>query len=228
MNRFICSVALLALAGCATSETHTPTSTGSTSNDFQPDARPIAQTYVYECTGMDFMTRVGPGEMAIWLEDRYLVLSQVRAASGSKYVEGDVMFWSKGHDVLLEVDGIRYSDCSLNPQRAPWEDARRRGVDFRAVGNEPGWVVEVRDGQNILFKGDYGATVLLFPDPAKSATGNGSEYTAQSGKHSLRLTIEDAFCADTMADIEYPTTVQLVVDGRSYAGCGRELDYPWE
>ena len=223
MKRSVMALAALTMTACAAQQAD------KVEEDFVTDERPMGETHVYECTGMNFMTRIGPGEMALWLDDRYLVLSQVRAASGTKYVEGDVTFWSKGHDVMLEVDGQRFSDCKLNRARVPWEDARRRGVSFRAVGNEPGWVVEVRDARNILFKGDYGATVLLFTDPVMTSEEEGvRQYSAQTAGHKLRLHIDDAFCRDSMADIEYPATVTLEVDGRSYRGCGRDLDYPWE
>lgn len=75
------------------------------------------QTYVYECADgeFDFTTRTGPGELALWLPARfgrpYLVLSQVRAASGAKYREGDVVVWTKGAEALLEVGDEVYTGC---------------------------------------------------------------------------------------------------------------------
>ena len=35
--------------------------------DFHPDERPLAKTLVYDCNGFEFVTRLGPGEMALWL-----------------------------------------------------------------------------------------------------------------------------------------------------------------
>ncbi|QFU76548.1 hypothetical protein EY643_13265 [Halioglobus maricola] len=222
MRKLIVCLFLAMLAACAGQDkVEAPA-------DFVPDSRPMGKTYVYECADIEFMTRVGPGEMALWLEDRYVVLSQVRAASGTKYQEGDILFWSKGQEAILEVDGLRYSDCEINHARAPWEDARRRGVNFRAVGNEPAWSLEIRDGQNILFRGDYGSTVLLFPDQVKSENGDVREYAAEASGHRLSVVIDNAFCRDTMADVEYPFSVTIELDGRRYRGCGRDLDYPWE
>ena len=183
---------------------------------------------VYECSEYEFIARLGPGEMAVWLEDRYLVLSRVRSASGVKYQEGDTVFWSKGEDALLELDGQRHSDCQQVPARVPWEDARRRGVDFRGVGNEPGWTVEVRDNQHILFQGDYGATRVLAADPQLTKIGNVRVYQADYHGQPLRVSISNAFCRDTMADITYPSTVTVEFADRSYRGCGRDLDHPWE
>ncbi len=226
MNKLITVVTVLVLSGCAGAETR-DTSVAQV-DDFQPDSRPLGKTFVYECTGMDFISRVGPGQMALWLEDRYIILSQVRSASGTKYVEGDVVFWSKGDEVLLEVDGRRYSDCEINHARAPWEDARRRGVDFRAVGNEPGWHLEIREGENLLYVGDYGASRILLPQPTMTASDGERVYTAGEGDEMVRVVVTDSFCTDTMKGNQFPLTVQLQYQGRDYQGCGRDLDYPWE
>lgn len=196
--------------------------------DFQPDTRPMAKTLVYECDGADFVTRLGPGEMALWFDDRYLVLSQVRSGSGSRYQEGDVEFWSKGEEAMLEVDGVRYSNCRINHARAPWEDARRRGVEFRAVGNEPGWHLEVRGEQNLLFVGDYGSRRLLF-QPVETAEADGLlHYSAEQNGHLIRVTVSETFCTDTMKGEQFPYTVLVELDGNQYTGCGRALDFPWQ
>ena len=53
--------------------------------------------------------------MAIWLDDRYMILSQVRAASGVKYQEGDTEFWIKGDEASYrepDPDGSTLS-CTL-------------------------------------------------------------------------------------------------------------------
>ena len=216
-------IASLVLAACAGQADDTPPG-----NDFQPDSRPLAKTLVYECTGIEFITRLGPGEMALWLDDRYLVLSQVRAASGTRYEEGEVMFWSKGEEAMLEVGGVRYSDCRLNPARAPWEDARRRGVEFRAVGNEPGWHLEVRGQENLLFVGDYGAKRLLFAEVETSREGDLLYYQAEANGDSIDVTISDGTCYDTMKGEQFPYSVEVQLNGRRLNGCGRVLDYPWE
>ena len=216
-------IASLLLTACAGQADET-----SPVSDFQPDSRPLAKTLVYECPGIEFITRLGPGEMALWLDDRYLVLSQVRAASGTRYEEGEVMFWSKGEEAMLEVDGVRYSDCRLNPSRAPWEDARRRGVEFRAVGNEPGWHLEVRRQENLLFVGDYGAKRLLFSDFQVVEEGDLLYYRAEANGETIDVSVSKSVCHDTMKGEQFPYTVAVKLNGRSLYGCGRALDYPWE
>ncbi len=43
-----------------------------------------------------------------------------------------------------------YLDCTYDRRASIWEHAKLSGVDFRAVGNEPGWVLEVREGDVCL------------------------------------------------------------------------------
>lgn len=221
----LCTLSTLSITACA-SGTDNTAPTGDASN-FQPDARPMGKTMVYECGDIEFITRVGPGEMALWFDDRYLILSQVRAASGSKYQEGDVVFWSKGEEVTLEAAGVRYSNCQLNSARAPWEDARRRGVEFRAVGNEPGWHMEVRGEQNLLFVGDYGSTRMMFTDLETTQDKEQLHYLAEGEGNSINVTVTETFCTDTMKGEEFPYTVIVQLNGRGYQGCGRALDHPW-
>lgn len=81
--------------------------------------------YTYQCDGTDgpftFRIRTGPGEVALWLPERfagrqggtYLVLGQVVSASGAKYQDGPVMVWTKGQrEAILEVDGETFLGCA--------------------------------------------------------------------------------------------------------------------
>jgi uncharacterized membrane protein len=221
MKCLIIAAALLAVVSCASSEEHA-------GDSFQSDDRPMAKTLVYECLGYEFIARRGPGEMAVWLEDQYLILSQVRSASGVKYQEGEVAFWTKGEDSTLFIKGQRYGDCQLAPSRAPWEDARRRGVNFRAVGNEPGWSLELKDGQQLLYVGDYGGSRVMTSDPGAQWQQGSRLYHAVTEVDELVLEIANDECHDTMSGELFPSTVTLVVNGKSLQGCGRDLVIPWE
>jgi membrane-bound inhibitor of C-type lysozyme/uncharacterized membrane protein len=214
------------LAACGGNEVRDSAPTGASAS--LKDQLPPSTTLVYDCNGFEFVARLGPGEMALWLPERYLVLSQVRSGSGSKYQEGDIVFWSKGDEAMLSVGNQRYEGCRLRPERAPWEDARRRGVDFRAVGNEPGWYLEIQRDRQLLFVGDYGGLRLLMPDPGEEVDGPTRSYHAVTAEHELRVEIVDGPCADTMSGESFPSQVLVQVGGRTLSGCGRRLDYPWE
>jgi uncharacterized membrane protein len=183
---------------------------------------------VYECGDYEFVARLGPGEMAVWLQDRYLILSQVRSASGTRYEEGDITFWSKGDEAMLEIAGRLYRSCSLAPARVPWEDARRRGVDFRGAGNEPGWYVEIKDGRQILYVGDYGMDRVLALAPEPERQGQTRIYQAVDVEQQLRIEITEQRCVDTMSGDEFPNEVLVIIDGQGLHGCGMDLERHWE
>lgn len=195
---------------------------------FKQDLRPVGKTIVYECHGYDFTARLGPGEMALWLEDRYVILSQVRAASGVRYEEGDTVFWSKGDEASLTVDGQRYPGCLLAPKRVPWEDARRRGVDFRAVGNEPGWYLEIQRGRQLLFVQANGMQRVLIPAPLEGEVEGSLKYSGVSGENRIDVEVVSRFCTDTMSGERFNREVTLMYNGKRFFGCGRVLEQPWK
>ncbi len=186
-----------------------------------------ATTLVYACNGYEFVARRGPGAMALWLEDRYIVLAQVSSESGSEYEKEDVSFWSNGDEAMLTVAGQSYQNCHLLPARVPWEDARRRGVEFRGVGNEPGWYLEIQGGRQLLFVGDYGSQRVLVPYAGAERVGPARVYHGAAAAHDLRVEIVDEPCVDTMSGEAFPSRVAVTFDGTAYQGCGQTLDYPW-
>jgi len=183
---------------------------------------------VYDCNGYDFIARLGPGEMALWLPDHYVVLSQVRSASGTKYVEGDIEFWSKGEEAMLTVANQQYLNCLPVPGRVPWEDARRRGVAFRAVGNEPGWSLEVQSDRHLLFVSEPGMRRVVAPDPGVQVEGDTRRYHALTESADLQVEIVAELCADTLSGESFPARVTVTLSGEMFYGCGRDLDYPWQ
>ncbi len=222
----VCLLLCLSLAGCGAGNAvrEVPSQPG----DFNPDARPLAKTFVYDCNGYEFIARLGPGEMALWLPDQYVVVSQVRSASGALYEEGDISFWSKGDEAMLTIGDQAYMNCHLQPERVPWEDARRRGVDFRAVGNEPGWHLEIQEGRQLLLVLDYGMQRILVPDPVMIENDSSRVYQKSDGGRDMQVEIIGQDCVDTMSGEQFPYRVLVSVEHRHYEGCGQYLEYPWE
>lgn len=104
-------------------------------------------------------------------------------------------------------------------------DARARGVHFRAIGQEPGWVVELKEGDQITALLDYGATSLMLPTPSAETAADGTvTYDANTDTDQLQLSIRDKICVDSMSGEAHPTTVQLLVNDKNYQGCGNWLD----
>jgi uncharacterized membrane protein len=222
----ICVLMCLSLAACGGS--NPIQSFAGDGGDFHPDERPLATTLVYDCNGYDFVARLGPGEMAMWLPDGYVILSQVRSASGTLYEEDDIAFWSKGDEAILTVADQSFQNCQLQPEQVPWEDARRRGVDFRAVGNEPGWHLEIQIARQLIFVSEYGAERILVADPTETKTEDMRIYQGVSGSRELQVDILEQPCVDTMSGAELPNRVVVTYNSMHYEGCGQYLEYPWE
>jgi putative lipoprotein len=149
-----------------------------------------------------------------------VTLPQVAAASGARYSDGVSTFWNKGNEAMLELDG-RSRSCQI--VRDPWQDARDRGADFRAVGQEPGWYLEIDNGKSIRLVYDYAQRQATTPAPPPVSRGGSTVYDVSTEAHRLRVIIEERSCQDTMSGEAFPRAVTVEIDGRSLRGCGREL-----
>jgi len=107
---------------------------------------------------------------------------------------------------------------------SPWEEARARGIVFRGVGNEPGWFVEVGQGNAPTMRAtlDYGErkVEVTGATPLSSTYGYGGK-TADGTLVVLRIKREA--CSDGMSDERYPASAELKVGEQTYRGCGRFL-----
>jgi len=110
-----------------------------------------------------------------------------------------------------------------------WIRARERGVTFRAVGQEPGWLLDVYDTGDAPARLDlqtnYGEETYAFAAAERSDDEDGrAVYRAASGATSVEVTIEDGLCHDTMSGEEFEAAVTVRVNGATYTGCGRALN----
>ena len=73
-----------------------------------------SQTVRYECAaGEKFAIQFTPDMLAfLTLPDgRRVQVDQAESASGAKYTDGSVTYWSKGRDATLEFDGKTLDGC---------------------------------------------------------------------------------------------------------------------
>lgn len=154
-----------------------------------------------------------------------LRLERVPAASGAKYSNGTTTFWPQGREAVLNLPDEIEKTCTLQQPESVWEEARLRGVDFRAVGNEPGWHLEIDFGKRIRMVTDYGNRRHSFPAPAEPPDPNAAQTTirARTGDHRLEVVITSEPCRDSMSGEKFEATVRATLDGISFSGCGRRL-----
>lgn len=109
---------------------------------------------------------------------------------------------------------------------SPWDAAAARGVGFRAVGNEPGWFMEIDRGANPTLRAtlDYGERIIevanaqvLHGDPPgyEGTTADGTRVVVQVRRET---------CSDGMSDRSYEASVTLQAGETTYRGCGRFLN----
>jgi putative lipoprotein len=222
-NFLVCAWALL--LAC----THTVPQDDMRAVSLQQQNHPDAKTYVYECAdGYRFIARHQNQTVWLFLPDKTIILPQVPSGSGAKYSEGLFTFWSKGHEALLEIEDVKHLKCKNNRMKAIWEDAKLRGVDYRAVGNEPGWNLEIMNSKKIVFVSNSGQERYAFTttEPSTDKQTRTTVYTAQNDKHELSVVIVGRRCRDTMSGEVFETTVTVILDAKKYQGCGKALHSP--
>ncbi|HEU5208882.1 MAG TPA: hypothetical protein VFU06_05670 [Longimicrobiales bacterium] len=121
-----------------------------------------------------------------------------------------------------DADGAEYFESS----GAVWEAARRRGVRFRAVGQEPGWVVELYPRERMHVLADYGALEFDSPwaEPVRDEEEDSVVYTTSTPEHTVRMTVTEVPCTDTMSGEGFTHAIVLELDERVLYGCGRSLE----
>ena len=103
-----------------------------------------------------------------------------------------------------------------------WHAAKLRGVAFRAIGQEPGWLLEIRNGEEILIVTNYGQDKKSYPyvEPQEDKAARKTVFQIDVD---TRVLIEGKTCSDTMSGENFQTTVTLTTDGQTLKGCGRAL-----
>lgn len=109
------------------------------------------------------------------------------------------------------------------PLATPWLEARDRGVDFRAVGQEPGWYIEIDHQRSIRLVWDYMERAATMPTVQPVTSQGRTTYVATNGTVRANVIIDDRRCNDVMSGDPYPNTVVVTIDGRELRGCGQFL-----
>jgi membrane-bound inhibitor of C-type lysozyme len=210
---------LLAAAGCRTSAPE-PAQPGSPRN--------ALQAHVWQCTdGSAVQTRniASPPALALRIGNDTRTLPQVRAASGVRYEDAAMVFWTKGDTATLERKPAKTTECREIRAQSLLEDARVRGVTFRGTGNEPGWLLEIGPKNRVMFEDSYGSVRVVFESlsPRTDTQPGVTVIENTSSAYRLRATLQRKTCSDTMSDEIFPYTVEVEIEGAKRRGCGQPL-----
>jgi len=188
------------------------------------DSAAAPVTMVYECDdGYEFVARVEGDTAWLFLPRQTLALLQV-SGSRRQYQGDGVRFRTDGEQAQIRQQSGPERECVNNRRRAVWEHAKLSGVHFRAVGNEPGWYLEIGP-ERIVLVADYGASRFEFPavEPGVDESNRTAVYETTGGEQRLSVTIETRRCTDAMSGESFESTVSVSLDARLLHGCGKSL-----
>ena len=162
------------------------------------------------------------GDAALELDRDVRRLTRQVTASGARYSDGKVTVWNQGREALLELGALTYR-CIESRPRSIRADARLRGVEFRATGNEPGWSLEMLQDRILFLEQDGARVTAPRPAPQVDPTSGGTVYAAETEAHRIRVLIRESECVDSMSGERSESSVAVEIDGRAYRGCGYAL-----
>ena len=187
----------------------------------------LPKAYVFECAGDYAFSASIEGTTAwLFLPEQTIKLPHVFSVSGAKFSARQTTLWIKEDEARLENDSIMHIGCINNHAKAIWEQAKLSGVDFRAIGNEPSWILEVVKGDTILFADFYDKiNKYMFTKPKLDVDQSARKtiYKARNEWHTLSVTIVGMPCQDTMSGESFESKVTVELDGKLFNGCGKAL-----
>ncbi|MGH8249787.1 MAG: YbaY family lipoprotein [Steroidobacteraceae bacterium] len=105
----------------------------------------------------------------------------------------------------------------------PWTDAAARGVSFRALGNEPAWVLEIAGRQATIFT-DLGERKTEFKLAEPVVKGDTTIWRSAGGGEGLVAVVQRRQCVDDMSGEPMEANAAVTFESVTYKGCGRFLE----
>lgn len=191
--------------------------------------------HVFMCQGQAllFSTYTQQNTLELYLADEMVALEQIQSASGSKYQAEDTLFWRKGNSAMLSWKGQVYSHCKRQVALEPRDRASRRAVIFRGQGNEPGWLLEMEQGDQVNLLMDYGQDRYSWPVPATTFTDGTVRWSLERNMFSpaAEIALKKQACTDTMSDEHFKWSVTVSIHQNNFPlkvlkGCGKLVYSP--
>jgi membrane-bound inhibitor of C-type lysozyme len=193
-----------------------------------PPQEGVLRAYVWDCgDGLTLRMKNLYSEDAITLDlqEGPRKLPQVVSASGARYSDGSLTFWTKGDTATFERQGSAPVNCRELRYESLLADARERGVRYHGRGNEPGWTVEVGPGAHLEFVTNYGEERHAFDAITESGTETAGArvFRATRGNQHIKVSVTTAACADDMSDERFEQLMVVEFGGKWFRGCATAL-----
>jgi uncharacterized membrane protein len=181
------------------------------------------RTFVFSCDEeYQFVARVTDQSAWLFLPTGTIETEKVSAQT---YRSGGAVLHLKGADARFDTPDGKQLECSNNRSQAIWEHAKLNGADYRAIGNEPGWHLEIHNQSRLILVTGYGSVQQEFdlPKPVINPASRITRYEIVPEGQKLVLTISGEPCQDSMSGERFESTTELLLNGELLRGCGRAL-----
>ena len=179
--------------------------------------------FVYHCENdYDFVAEINKNEAWLFLPSKTVKAKQVSSVEGSKYRVNEILYWYKRDEARLKI-GTKKFHCKNDSVAAAFEKAKFEGVAFRAIGNQPDWILEITADEKVVLITNHGESKIAFKVLEKFSDNVSTEYKLVSTYNTMYIRIENRVCNDTMVDRIYDSTVYINFDGVNMQGCGKSL-----
>jgi uncharacterized membrane protein len=196
-----------------------------------------SSTYSYRCEGED---QVGDYQTIVVTVngDRGHLFSKqasqaIQRQPGSSIFSGDDVYYlptqpadlAPGQTAEITIKGKKLANCKNNPRAAVWEGAKLRGVSYRALGQEPPWLLEIDRENGFLLVTRYGEERQQFPyvEPVTDRAQRSSSYASQANGEGVTITIKGVDCRDSMSGEVFSSQVEINWREQTLRGCGKAL-----
>ena len=221
-------LSLAIVTGLSACQPAQPVDTAAPASETAPPTAALSDehSYAFQCGHLAVQaTYRGQDSASVVVGERTYPMSSEVSASGAKYGDGQGnTFWTKGTtEGTLSLKGEPDRSCIGSGEEgaaapAPAADSTAH-ADFRATGNEPGWLAEVAAGATprLRVETDYGQRTFEISTPTQGKDGWSGK--AADGTD-IKLTFQRTVCQDDMSGQAFGTTAMLTVGARQYHGCG--------
>lgn len=181
-----------------------------------------SRTWVFVCPDeSSYVVRATKSEAWVFGQRATVRLTAVPGATPPRYAQGEVKLVIEGEQGMLSEPGKETFTCRNNHQLAVWEQAKLDGVDFRGIGNEPPWVLEIREMSRIVLITEYGQKRVerLLPNAITDQARKVTKWDVGD----LHIEITAEICHDSMSGESFASRVVIHWKGQVLTGCGRPL-----
>jgi membrane-bound inhibitor of C-type lysozyme len=143
------------------------------------------------------------------------ILNRAASASGARYTDGEMVYWSKGNDATLEYKGKTYT-CSIDEKKSDLAGAKARGVDFIASDEGKTWLLEISGDTLTLYTGN-GTEKTIFEKAVITPRRDITIYKSSNEGHQIEVVIGGEGCHQQTARAD------ITFDRLKLIGCGKKI-----